>query len=380
MSNDDSGGGDFDFQAHASGAVERYRHARRDYDHLAEIAKRVLIETLDAAGIRIHSIEARAKTLESFAKKAALPSEANARRPKYPDPVTEITDLAGVRIITFLPRTVEEVCRHIEQEFTVLERTDKSAELLDEGRIGYQSIHFLAQMHPNRIRLAEYRRHRGLTFEIQVRTLLQHAWAEMEHDIQYKSSTVIPASIRRKFIALAGLLEIADREFQSLQDEDEALRQQARQSVRIGNLSKVEITPDALKSYLDKKFGSDGRMSQWSYEFTANTLRRLGFETLSQVDECIAGYDDDKVSRAAWGSRVGQLSRFEDTVLASMGEQFVDLHPGAREYPDWRERLRARLEKIRQAGIRTGSYFPGATRQNFPPETTAASEATKDEA
>jgi putative GTP pyrophosphokinase len=194
-------------------AVAQYRSLRSAYEQLAEVARRILSDTLDVTEIRIHSIEARAKSLESFGVKAAKPSESDPTLPRYPNPLKQITDLAGIRVITFLPRTVEQVCHQIEQEFTVLERTDKAAELMDEGKFGYQSIHFLVEMHPDRVRLSEYRRHRGLAFEIQVRTILQHAWAEMEHDIQYKSAAVIPVAIRRKFVALAGLLEIADRNF-----------------------------------------------------------------------------------------------------------------------------------------------------------------------
>jgi ppGpp synthetase/RelA/SpoT-type nucleotidyltranferase len=352
---------EFDFQAHAEAAVGRFRTLRPNYELLADVAKRVLGDTLGVAGIRFHSIEARAKSLESFGKKAAKPSEVDPSKPKYQDPVREIVDLAGIRVITFLPRTVDQVCAHVQREFTVLERTDKAEELLDEGKLGYQSIHFLVQMHPNRTRLAEYQRYKDLTFEIQVRTLLQHAWAEMEHDIQYKSAAVIPAIIRRKFIALAGLLEIADREFQTLQDEDERLRQQARESVQTGDLKTVEITPDSLKSYLDHKLGFDGRMTQWSYEFTAKMLRGLGFETLSQLDQCISDYDHDRVSRAVWGARQGQLSRFEDTLLASMGEHFVTRHPWARDR-EWADRFRERLDRLVKAGIKIGGYDPSANR------------------
>jgi hypothetical protein len=57
-----------------------------------------------------------------------------------------------------------------------------------------------------------------LVAEIQVRTILQHAWAEIEHDTRYKAVDVAPTAIARRFVALAGLLEIADREFQALQD------------------------------------------------------------------------------------------------------------------------------------------------------------------
>ena len=64
-----------------------------------------------------------------------------------------------------------------------------------------------------------------------------HAWAEIEHDIQYKSTETIPRLIRRRFMSLAGMLEIADREFQAIQDEDQSVRQNARNAVESGALA-----------------------------------------------------------------------------------------------------------------------------------------------
>jgi len=356
---------EFDFDRHRGAAIEGYRQVQPLYLSLAEVAQRILKDTLDGADIRVHSVEARVKSLESFANKACKPSEAEPNRPKYPDPVHEITDLAGVRVITFLPSVVTTVCEHIEREFTVLEKTDKSAELMDEGRFGYQSVHYIAQMSEQRDRLAEYQRFRGLKFEIQVRTILQHAWAELEHDIQYKTATVIPATIRRRFVALAGLLEMADREFEALQRDDETLRREARHSVEIGNLAGVEITPDALRSYLDRRLGADGRVSNWSYGLLANHLRKLGFQTLSQVDACIRGYDDDRVSRAVYGTRHGQITRTELTVLASMGQNYIARHPWGKPGPDgaapeydWVAAWNRYLGRIRDAGIEIGSFDP----------------------
>jgi putative GTP pyrophosphokinase len=144
-----------------------------------------------------------------------------------------------------------------------------------------------------------------------VRTILQHAWAEIEHDIQYKSVETIPAAIRTRFMSLAGLLEIADREFQAIQNEDEWLRQKARALVAQKRLDEVEITGDALKTYLDKRLGPDGRMTDYSYEWTARMLRRYGFANFQQIEVCIAPYDDDILSRVIAGTRQGQLRRFE---------------------------------------------------------------------
>jgi ppGpp synthetase/RelA/SpoT-type nucleotidyltranferase len=215
----------FDFNAHREFAIAEYEKIRPIYQKFAEDARKIISDTLDDH-IRYHSIEARAKKIKDFGKKAAKPSEEDPAKPKYPNPLKNITDMAGVRVITFLPKNVEDVCKIIEHEFTVLEKVDKAAKSINEGKIGYQSVHYLVEMNQSRKDLPEYRQYNDLILEIQVRTILQHAWAEMEHDIQYKSVIEIPTLIKRRFIALAGLLDIADREFQTLQEEYEQKKQE----------------------------------------------------------------------------------------------------------------------------------------------------------
>ena len=295
----------FDFAEHRRTAVEEYLRVRLQYEAYPNAVKEILVQALRTKEIAVNSVEARAKEPESFGAKAETPSEKDSRAPKYRFPLNDITDLAGVRIITFFPRTVESVGTCIREEFEVLEHTDLSRTLLQEERFGYQSEHFLVRLSSNRTALPEYKPHLGLVAEVQVRTILQHAWAEIEHDIQYKSSITIPNTIRRRFMALAGMLEIADREFQAIQDEDKDLKERARNSVEEGTLDRVEITADALRSYLDRRVGPDGRTTDFSYEYTARMLRRLGFTTIEQVDACIDGYDDDQLSRIRWGSRQG---------------------------------------------------------------------------
>jgi hypothetical protein len=217
----------------------------------------------------------------------------------------------------------------------------------------------------NRNKLPEYKKFAGLTAEIQVRTVLQHAWAEIEHDIRYKSTSTIPHVISRRFMALAGLLEIADREFEAIQEEDAALRANARTLISEGKLGQVELTPDALHSYLDARLGQDDRISDFTYEWTAKMLRGMGFQNLGQVAECIGDRDDDKLSRIALGSRSGQVSRFEVLLAASMGDHFIQTHPwivnGTGEW--YRNVVVAWLEKLKQAGFTIGSYQPKGSDQ-----------------
>jgi putative GTP pyrophosphokinase len=318
----------FDFQAHAQQAVNAYFSRQAYYREMTQAAKRILEEATRRRGIKIHSIEGRAKDPESLLRKAALPLPDDPSSPKYPEPLQQITDLAAIRVITFFPSTLGDIDALVADEFVVVERSDKGAELLEDERFGYQSIHYLVRLAQSRVTLPEYAPFAGSTIEIQVRTILQHAWAEIEHDIQYKSASAIPAEIHRRFIALAGMLEIADREFQAIQDDDRQLTENARENVRTGELQNVEITADAVKTFLDKRLGPDGRISDWSYDWTARILRHLGFTTLAQVAECIDGYDDDDLSRIVEGSRQGQTSRFEFMLLAGMGERYVHGHPG----------------------------------------------------
>ena len=353
---------EFDFESHQRAAAAQYQNVRPLYESFAEVVRAVLVEALQSRQLKMASVEARAKALDSFQAKAGTPVEGDPNRPKYANPLTEITDLAAARVITFFLKDIEHVDRLIRDEFHVLERTDKAALLLQEDRLGYQSVHYIVALRSNRTSLPEYSRYSALKAEIQLRTVLQHAWAEIEHDIQYKSVETIPADIRRRFTALAGLLEIADREFQAVQAEDERLRQQARRSVAQGRLEEVEITRDALKAYLDKKLGPDGRMPSASYDWTAKMLRRLGFRNFGKIEEAIGRYDHDEVSRTVYGTRQGQLTRFEDMILAAMGQGFIDSHEWAQQ-GWWRNWKQSHLQRMRNKGVPIGSYAPDGSGQ-----------------
>lgn len=312
------------------------------YDDFARSVVSILETCLEEKNIKKQSISWRAKDADEFERKAARPIPGS-ETAKYSDPLTQITDKAGIRVITYFLRNVDEVDEIISEEFEVVERTLKASD--EPDRFGYTSLHFLVKYLDSRTQLTEYRRFKGLVAEIQVRTVLQHAWAEIEHDIRYKSPSLLPEAVSRRFGALAGLIEIADREFQAIEDEDRAIREDTQRNLREGRLDAIEITPDAVQAYLDRKYGADGRMRDWGYGWTARLLRRLGFTNFAQVDECIRGYNDDLISRIIFGSRMGQLTRFELVLLASMGDNFIRAHLWARD-PDMRGYLIGELRKL----------------------------------
>jgi putative GTP pyrophosphokinase len=209
------------------------------YDGLAKKARDLVEEMLREADIRFHSVTSRVKKRDSLSKKIA-------KENKDYHELNDLTDIAGVRVITYFEDDVDKVAERIEGEFTI-DRTntvDKRKGLAPD-RFGYQTMQHIAKMDSGRTRYFEYARFDGLKFEIQTRSILQHAWAEMEHDLGYKNPESIPRQARRRFSRLAGLLEIADDEFVRLRDELEAYRREVPQRIE-ADPQEVEIDKDSL--------------------------------------------------------------------------------------------------------------------------------------
>jgi ppGpp synthetase/RelA/SpoT-type nucleotidyltranferase len=140
-------------------------------------------------------------------------------RKRYRDPAREITDLIGVRVVLYYESEISDVISSLSRLFQIDKdhSTDKRSHLRDR-EFGYRSVHLIvsiagrAKKDPGNIELS------GKWFEIQIRSLLEHAWASIDHEIVYKSGIKYPKEVRRRFASIAGTLEILDREFLGLRD------------------------------------------------------------------------------------------------------------------------------------------------------------------
>ena len=198
-------------------AVKWYEKERHKYLNLKAEVEVILREALKENDIIFHSIESRVKSVNSFRNKAL--------REKYENPVKEITDLAGIRIITLFEKEIHQISDIIKDLFKIdYERSEDKSDLLDADKMGYKSIHYIAELSSDKITATELEGFAGVKFEIQIRSILQHAWAEIEHDRNYKFKGKLPKYLQRRFYALAGMLEIADREFNTLSEEVENFR------------------------------------------------------------------------------------------------------------------------------------------------------------
>ncbi len=158
--------------------------------------------------------------------------------------------MSGIRIICYLLTEIEETANVIEQNFTILRdlSVDKK-KLLDPDKFGYLSLHYIVKLSESRNNLAEYRKYKDFVCEIQIRTILQHSWAEIEHDIGYKSAFEIPRDIKRRFFRLSSILELADDEFINLKTEIERYsRELNSQAIETNN--EIYIDAVSLDKYL----------------------------------------------------------------------------------------------------------------------------------
>ena len=229
-------------------AIEWYTSKRNLYKQLGNKVHNIIKELLDLNNIDIHAIFYRAKEIESFKEKI--------KDPKYTNPQEQITDLAGIRIICYVESDIEKICKVIEDNFEIdLPNSGDKSELLGTDKVGYKSVHYVAKLNSQRLSLPEYGNFSKSKFEIQVRTILQHAWAEIEHDRNYKFSGELPPEIQRRFKLVAGSLELADKEFDRIASDIDKINLKVQEGTKHGNVD-FEINTTTIKQYLATKFES----------------------------------------------------------------------------------------------------------------------------
>jgi ppGpp synthetase/RelA/SpoT-type nucleotidyltranferase len=227
----------------------------------------------------------------------------------------EATDLVGIRVITFIETDATAVADLIRKAFKPHpeESLDKSEELGD-SQVGYRSIHLICELAPDRVALPEYKPFRGLVFEVQVRTVLQHAWAEIDHDRGYKFSGVLPRELRRRLNLLAGQLESADREFSQLAHDVDLYRDELQRRRAAGDLD-VEVSSASLSEYINEIANRHGlrsiKQSEPSkFATVIDELQRFGATTLKDVHQLISEkFLDDLKKMSPETTQVGLLRR-----------------------------------------------------------------------
>jgi len=278
-------------------------------DAEASVAAR-LRQSLADAGIRVASVESRVKSETSLAGKLELKGH------KYHS-LADITDLLGVRVITYYLDDVDVVASLVERLFDVdWDNSVDKRRLLALDSFGYRSLHYVCRLPDSPFR-----------FEIQMRTLLQHAWSNINHDTGYKSGVEIPREYIRNLSRLAGMLELADEQFSRIRSELTDYRRRMQALVASGNLDEVQLDGDTFRSYLEMKpfLPLNRRIAAINqaeiqdvplYPFLA-AFKSLGCQTLGDIQRIVKDYAEGAYQIACYQMGLTDL----DIMASSVGPQ-----------------------------------------------------------
>src|SRR2546427_6148809 len=199
---------------------DTYRRMSGGYEDFTFRLLALMENLLKDANIDIVQVDARPKSVESFSEKLRRKGE------RYTDPLEQMTDLVGLRVITYYLEDVSRVGDLINHEFVLdAENSVDKADAVGPDQFGYRSVHYVARLGRNRQGLAEWQPFGDSCFEVQVRTSLQHAWAAVDHKLRYKTANDVPDHLKRRLYRLSALFEFADEQFSALRDASERARQ-----------------------------------------------------------------------------------------------------------------------------------------------------------
>lgn len=298
-------GKDIVLDPHGEALLKQYREQLPTLEKLAKDAYDQMRHALREQGIYVTAIEYRVKTEKSLVGKLEL------KGAKYKS-IDDITDLVGLRVITFYTDEVDKVAAIAQRIFDIdwHESVDKR-KLHQLDSFGYNSLHYICRL-----------KNDGPRFELQMRTALQHVWSTIEHDTGYKGEVKIPSEYLRQFSRLAGMLELVDDEFSRLRLVLTDYRRQIQTLVKNGQLDEVPLSADTFRSFLDlcpfdrlnKRIAAVNQCEIYSVSMMPflPVLESFGFETLGDIQRLI-----DNNSEDAYKLALSQLAITDLDILSS---------------------------------------------------------------
>ena len=308
---------------HGEELMEQFRNDKSILKRIEDLASSCLLDALKQQDVSINSFEHRVKTEKSLAGKLELKGS------KYSS-LSDITDLVGLRVITYYTDDVDKVAAIVKQTFDVdwAESIDKR-KLHQLTSFGYNSLHYICSLPSD---IADSEGSEGLSkykFEIQMRTGLQHVWSAIEHDIGYKGAVKLPGEYRRQFSRLAGMLELIDDEFSRLRIVMTDYRRRIQQLVASGQLDEVPLDLDNFRSYLNahpfdrlnKRIAAVNQAEVVPAPLVSfmPVLLSFGFNTIGDIDRFITANSDD-----AYLLAISQLAFTDlDIIAESVALQYL---------------------------------------------------------
>lgn len=287
--------------------LSEFRERKPELESLAKAVSEKLKTTLSEKGIECNAIECRVKAEDSLAGKLIRKGE------KYRQ-LSDITDLVGLRVVTFYTDDVDKVAALVSRLFYVdWDNSVDKRKLHELTSFGYNSLHYICRLKEG-----------SMPFEIQIRTALQHVWSAIEHDIGYKGVVKLPPEYRRQFSRLAGMLELADDEFSRLRTTMTDYRRKVQSLVRSGRLDEVLLSDDSFESYLElrpfdrlnQRIAAINQAELFPASLTSYLplLESFGMKTLGDIDHFIADNSEQAYQLALMQLGVTDLDILSESI------------------------------------------------------------------
>lgn len=332
---------------------QRYQEFCTRYPNAAADFLGAIEDVLSDAGLTYDHVTTRVKEWRS------LRSKSRKRRPDgtlmYPHPWQDIHDLIGVRVTTYHSTEIPRIIEALTEVFEVRRSVDKTAQTRVSGSFGYGSHHLILRVPPARV-APVLQAYAGREFEVQIRTVLQHAWAEFEHDIRYKrrgNTGKLAPEVDRAFTLAAGLIELADQQFDLI-----AARQSATDTTAPIDLD-VKFTAETLPGIIALLHGNTIPQSRLEhYHWLEELLHAHGLTTVAQLTELMSPANLERVKTALhYTFQPGQVRIIDDLLLAAFGEEHIAKTGTTGNFPAQRPaRLRHRLALINAAQAGEGRF------------------------
>ena len=193
--------------------VEWYDENFELYEKLSKKVEAILHDIIKERKMNVHNITSRTKKREDFYKKISKGITYDAK---------EMQDLSGIKVICFVKSDVDKIQKIIEDTFKVIKRKIPNYGELEGDMSDYSHNQYICKFTNERITFSEdLKKFKNKFFEIQIRTILQNAWDEIEHDDVYKNNFEIKSELKRRFFLVSNVLESVDDELDNLHSQIE---------------------------------------------------------------------------------------------------------------------------------------------------------------
>ncbi|MBF0435770.1 MAG: RelA/SpoT domain-containing protein [Magnetococcales bacterium] len=175
------------------------------YKDFVEVNLKLFDAFIKENKISVYSIDSHILDRETLIKKMSGPFRSIST-------INEVNDLVSIRVLTFFEDDADNISEIIGSEFNVVTDFFMKPETRDPKRFGYYPRQYITRMLDSRLEWIEYRRFKNLKLKIEVKSLLQHAWFEIQYLLFGEEGKTSHPELFRACSRVIGALEIADRE------------------------------------------------------------------------------------------------------------------------------------------------------------------------